>query len=292
VTTKIIAGIDGSPTSIDALRWAAHEAARRDAELLIVACYPAMAYASPYGAVYRAAAEIEMLEAEARRITDSALAEVRAIDPGLVAHAVTPMSSPVAGLIDRAAAGDEIVIGVSGHSGPLDGILGSVANGVVHRAHVPVVVVPHKRDEPIINRIVVGVDGSPESHHALEWAYDEAERSGSSLTVVHSWLYPYSARVSTTSERHQQMVIDATHELQDSVDTLGSKLTDGPVDVQPRLREQSPAEALLAEADNADLIVVGSRGRGGLRSLLLGSVSRTVLQHSKCPVAVIRLPAD
>jgi nucleotide-binding universal stress UspA family protein len=289
---KIIVGVDGSAASHQALRWAAYEARRRNAAMLIVSCYPALAHASPYGAVYRAAAEIELLEAEAHRLVDAARTEVQTIDPKIVVDTRTTMAPPVTGLLESVSAGDEIVVGSGSHTGPLDGLLGSVANGVAHRAHVPVVVVPPKSatgDE--MSKIVVGVDGSPESLGAMEWAYDEAERSGASLTVLHAWLYPYSTELIPTSEMHRQMLIDATHELQASVDELGAKLTDGSVDVNPVVREHSPAEALLTEADEADLIVVGSRGRGGLRALLLGSVSRTVAQHSTCPVAVIRPPS-
>jgi nucleotide-binding universal stress UspA family protein len=286
---RIIVGVDGSTASKWAVRWAAHEARRRTAEVLIVSCYPALALASPYGAVRRAAAEVELLEAEAQRLADTARAEIRTIETSIVVTVRTTMSPPITGLIESVSAADEIVVGASGSNGPLDGLLGSVSNGLIHRAHVPVIVVPPKSptsDE--MRRIVVGVDGSPVSLGAMQWAYDEAERSGASLTVLHAWLYPYSSELTPTSEMHRQMLIDATHELQASVDELGAKLTDGSVQVEPVVSEHSPAEALLTEAATADLLVVGSRGRGGLRTLLLGSVSRTVVQHCPCPVAVIR----
>jgi nucleotide-binding universal stress UspA family protein len=291
VTMKIIVGVDGSAAANCAVRWAAHEAQRRNAEMVIVSCYPALAHASPYGAVYRAAAEVELLEAEARRLAEAARAEVHKIDPGIIADVRTTMSPPVSVLIEAASASDEIVIGSSGHTGPLDGLLGSITHSVIHRAHVPVIVVPPKSSTgEHIRKVVVGVDGSPESLGAMEWAYDEAERCGATLTVLHAWLYPYSSELTPTTEMHRQMLIDATHELQSSVDQLGAKLTDGSVEVKPLLSEKSPAESLLAEGADADLIVVGSRGRGGLRALVLGSVSRTVAQHSACPVAVIRPP--
>ena len=84
------------------------------------------------------------------------------------------------------------------------------------------------------------------------------------------------------------MELEAARELQSSLDSLGKKLTDGAVVVHSTLSESTPAEALVQEAIGADLLVVGSRGRGGLRSVLLGSVSRMVVYNAQCPVAVIR----
>ena len=170
-------------------------------------------------------------------------------------------------------------------------MIGSVAAGLTHRAHVPVVVVPSGRtssDFEAMKRIVVGVDGSPESLTALEWAYSEASASGAKLTVVHAWEYPYDVSRSSVREIRKPMEHAAIEELRTSLETLGARLTDGSVVIRPKLCEGAPAAALMGEAQGADLIVVGSRGRGGLRSLLLGSVSRELLHRAPCPVAVIR----
>ena len=197
----------------------------------------------------------------------------------------------VVGITEAAQPGDEIVIGATGHSGMLYGLIGSVATGVTHRAHVPVIVVPFKSPTgsgDSVKKIVVGVDGSPESIGALEWAYDEAIVSGAELTVVHAWIYPYTVSHNSLREIRKPLEIEAASELQSSLDALGKKLTDGAVVVHSKLVEHTPADALVQEAIGADLIVVGSRGRGGLRSVLLGSVSRMVVYNAQCPVAVIR----
>ncbi len=288
---KIIVGVDGSEPSFDALRWAAYEARRRGAELLLVSCYTVPALGGIDGAIYPSSIDVEVLKAESAAVIGQATEIVEAIDPRLVVLGTAPMSSPIVGITGSAVAGDEIVVGATGHSGMLYGLIGSVTTGVTHRAHVPVIVVPFKSPAGAgntMNKIVVGVDGSPESLGALEWAYDEALATGAELKVVHAWIYPYTVSRNSMREIRKPLELEAAKELQSSIDSLRKRVTDGEVAVHPTLCENTPAEALLQEGIGADLIVVGSRGRGGLRSVLLGSVSRTVVYGALCPVAVIR----
>ncbi|HEY7628211.1 MAG TPA: universal stress protein [Ilumatobacteraceae bacterium] len=295
MATKIVVGVDGSETSWKALRWAAYAARRRHAELRIVSCYTFAGYRGLDGAVYPSAIDLDTLKEGATAVINRAIAVVETIDAGLVVDGVTPLSAPVAGITDEARPGDEIVVGATGHSGLLGGLLGSVATGVVHRAHVPVVVVPAESGAEAgdrMSKIVVGVDGSAESLVALHWAYDEAAATGADLDVVHAWLYPYPVSDDSPREVRRPMELDAQRELEASVQALGPKLTDGSVRVHPQLYEHTPADALIEDGENADLIVVGSRGRGGLRARLLGSVSRTTIQHAPCPVAVVRGPEN
>ena len=174
------------------------------------------------------------------------------------------MAPATIAISDAARPGDEIVVGATGHTGVIDGLLGSVAMSVVHRSHVPVIIVPAKPVAVIgstMKKIVVGVDGSPGSLQALEWAYNEALVSGAELTAVHGWIYPYSGAHTSVSEPRTQMQLDAMEELKASLESLGPRLNGGSLHVHARLVEQSPAEALLAESKDADLVVVGSRGR-------------------------------
>ncbi len=292
MTMKIIVGADGSEPSFQALRWAVHEARRHHAEVQVVSCYLVPGYAGFDGtAIYPSAVDVETLKEAAAQVVGRAADIAAGIDPALVVDRATPMSSPVVGITDAATVGDEIVVGATGHSGLVAGLLGSVAAGVTHRAHVPVIVVPAKSSVDFgdsMKKIVVGVDGSPESLVALEWAFNAALLSGAELSVVHAWLYPYPVSESSPREVRLPMEADAENELQSSLDSLGSRLTDGSVVIHPELREDSAVDALLKESDGADLVVVGSRGRGGFRARLLGSVSRTLVQHASCPVAVIR----
>ena len=182
------------------------------------------------------------------------------------------MSSAAVVISESAGARDEIVVGSTGHGASRLGMLGSVSMSVTHRSHVPVIVVPdkpHVAPGPAMRKIIVGLDGSKESLHALEWAYNEASLCGAELTAVHAWIYPYGNQF----EPRTLMQLDAAAELKTSLDSLGPRLTDGSVHVHSHLAEKSPAEALLDEA-RLDLIV-GSHGRDSLLPLL-GSVSRAV----------------
>ena len=277
-----------------ALQWAAYEARRRNAEVLAVSCYSVPVYGSPEGAVYPTPDDIDMFKESAAAIVGRAIETVAEIDPKIVAEGMSAMSPAAIAIAEAARLGDEIVVGATGHGGLIDGLLGSVAMSVVHRSHVPVIVVPAKPAVELgasMKKIVVGVDGSAASLHALEWTYNEALVSGAELTAVHGWVYPYSGPRTSVSEPRTQMQLDAMEELKASLESLGPRLAGGSLHVHARLIEQSPADALLEESADADLVVVGSRGRGVLRSLL-GSVSRTVVQHATCPVAVIRHSED
>ena len=139
-----------------------------------------------------------------------------------------------------------------------------------------------------MERIVVGVDGSEGAQRALRWALDEARLRGASIDVVHTWHYPNSvgspyAPLATTSfvfEDDARVILDR---VVDAEHTMGLEVN--------RILACGPAASTLLEAaKGADLLVVGSRGRGGFTGLLLGSVSQQVLHHAPCPVVVIPEP--
>ena len=107
------------------------------------------------------------------------------------------------------------------------------------------------------------------------------------LRIVHSWTYPYDVIQLGGDDPRVTMREAAQRELDAAVAQAEAL---GPLEIEAVLVEDGAAHALLAAADEADLLVLGSHGRGGLRSLLLGSVSQSVVQHAPCPVAVIRAP--
>jgi nucleotide-binding universal stress UspA family protein len=146
-------------------------------------------------------------------------------------------------------------------------------------------------------RIVVGVDGSPGGRSALRWAVAEARVRGAPLHVVHAWMVPLIDALPepwavgapslgpSDDEVHDHLEAAARNLLDACVDEARSAEPD--VDVQGELVEGRPAGALLEAAGGADLLVVGSRGRGGFAGLLLGSVSAQCVHHAPCPVVVV-----
>jgi nucleotide-binding universal stress UspA family protein len=137
--------------------------------------------------------------------------------------------------------------------------------------------------------IVVGVDGSASSRIALTWAAAEAGVHNADLIVLNVWehtLPPPSGSVSVS----ERFVPDESQQTaEDLVKVIREELgEDPPMPVQPRVKQGSPAKVLIDESADADLLVVGTRGHGGFRGLILGSVSQHVAAYAKCPVAVIR----
>lgn len=142
-------------------------------------------------------------------------------------------------------------------------------------------------------RIVVGVDGSDGARAALAWGLDEARLRGAAVDVVHAWHAPapvvpgpYGAGPAVDDEMADSARVAAErvleHQLQ-AADTTG-------VEVEPLLPSASASDALIDIARGADLLVVGTRGRGGFAGLLLGSVSQQISHHAPCPVVIVPTP--
>ncbi|HXP32802.1 MAG TPA: universal stress protein [Acidimicrobiales bacterium] len=134
-------------------------------------------------------------------------------------------------------------------------------------------------------RIVVGVDGSPPSERALDWAVAEAQRTGAALHLVSAWMFPMALGYAFTTTVHE-----VQQSAQDVIDRAMAHVGEvaGDVTVTGETSEQAPAPALIAAAKGADLLVVGSRGLGGFQGLLIGSVSQYCSRHATCSVVVVR----
>ena len=137
--------------------------------------------------------------------------------------------------------------------------------------------------------IVVGVDGSPSSRTALTWAAAEAADHGADLVVLNVWEHTLLPPTGSVSVSERYVPDESQRTAEDLVKLIKEELgEDPPVVVQPRVKEGNPAKVLIEQSEDADLLVVGTRGHGGFRGLVLGSVSQHVAGYAKCPVAVVR----
>ena len=140
-----------------------------------------------------------------------------------------------------------------------------------------------------MHRIVVGVDGSENSRGALEWAIDEANIRRARLTVVHAWQIPnvvLSSPVATAAYDDDVWRDAATETVDAALKSVAGEAL--PAEIDRQVIEGPAAKVLVDAAEDADMIVVGSRGRGGFAGLLLGSVSQHVAHHARCPVVIVR----
>jgi|SRR5579862_1636116 len=140
-----------------------------------------------------------------------------------------------------------------------------------------------------MNTIVVGIDGSPQSREALRWAAAEARLRGAALRVVHAWNLPYRPIAPSFIPELDPRDIEAAKRHADGlIEEELAELGDlGELEVERVALEDSPAAALITAAADADLLVVGSRGRGGFTGLLLGSVSQQCAHHAPCPIVIV-----
>jgi nucleotide-binding universal stress UspA family protein len=287
----IVVGIDESPSAAEALRWAASEREVHDCALTAVLCWtyleqhrsePDQPFDPGYG------------DDQARAALDAIVERVLGDDARNVMRLTVNDRTP-RGLLESAADADLLVLGARGLGGLRGMMLGSVTRQCLHHAKVPVAVVRLQAADgsSVVagrrhhNRIVVGIDGSDTARRALDWALDEARLRRARLTALHAWEPPYvgaelvpaMAYDTVEFERAGRSVIDAAV---DAADTTG---LDAPV--ERLVVSGGAAGALLDAAAEADLVVVGSRGHGGFKGLLLGSTSHHVTYHAPCPVVVI-----
>jgi nucleotide-binding universal stress UspA family protein len=284
---SVVVGVDGSAGSFDALLWAAHHARRVKSPLKVVtvseipAVYTAAGVpAMPLGSTF------EDLVAQAMDVNNRAMDDARAFDLGITVTGAALVGTPVTNLVDATPAGDVLVVAATSHPGHVTELLGSVATGVIHRAHGPVVVVhgPVAHDAPL-HRIVVGVDGFEGSMTALMWACELSIQCGAPVEAVHAWEYPYRTKDAVFGSPQADMQRDATALAESVLAGLREEHRERIADTH--VVEGLTADVLIDGSKDGDLLVVGSHGRGGVRSLLLGSVSRNVVHHAACPVAVI-----
>ncbi|MBU3686209.1 MAG: universal stress protein [Mycobacterium sp.] len=286
--SAVVVGVDGSPASKVAVDWAARNAVLHGAPLTLVhVLTPPAVMAFPD--VPMPPGYLEWQQEQGRGLLDAAEQTAREA-AGQTALDITSemVSGPsVPSLVDASKDARLIVVGCRGHGALARGILGSVSNGLVHHAHCPVVIIhdedplmPHPSKAPV----VVGVDGSPASERAVGLAFEEASLRGVDLVAVHAWSDAGVFEFPGADWSTQQAMGEET--LSERLAGWQERYPD--VLVRRIVVADKPARQLLEQAESAQLLVVGSRGRGGFAGMLLGSVSTAVINAARMPVLVVR----
>lgn len=282
----VVVGVDGSDTAHRAVRWGAAEAGRRHLPLRLVTAfgwtaeYPA-GHPRP-GERYR---EV-LLDRTRRMLVRAAEAAERQV-PGIVVEQELVVGPPIAVLASEARDARLVVIGDRGLGGVTGLLVGSVAVALAAHAACPVAVVRGDVTEPdAALPVVVGVDGSPTSEAALAYAYDAAATRGVPLVAVHTWWDVMIDPAMAPLLDWEAIEVDERVLLAERLAGWAEKYPD--VTVQRIVARDRPARALLEQAAHAQLVVVGSRGRGGVAGLVLGSVGHALLHRAPCPVIVVR----
>ncbi|MDE1673877.1 universal stress protein [Nocardia gipuzkoensis] len=287
---KVIVGVDGSDGSWSALRWAARFAAERGRELEILHGMDLMATSRvPGGYEVVISSVIDAIREQGRDVVARADRLARSVAPELriSAHATTDTGSQL--LVERSAEAYAVVVGATGNAGTAVH-LGSTLLAVTAHASGTVVVVRADPDAEVTvhasGPVVVGVDGSPVGEAAIAAAFTEASERAAALVAVHVWSDWASGRFAghtTLSEDELDTVEQAI--LAERLAGWQEKFPE--VRVSRKVEVSAPAPHLLSWSKIAQLIVVGSRGRGGFAGMLLGSTANTLVQHASCPVMVV-----
>jgi nucleotide-binding universal stress UspA family protein len=283
-TSTVVVGVDSSDSSLQALDWAVDEATRRHLSLQVLC-----AWQSDYTAE-TVAPVVDGMADDSRSIVGTAAAHARAASPELDVSTSTVQAQAASALIAASRHADTVVVGARGLGALTEALLGSTSMQLAAYASCPVVVVrePSTRlGEP--RRVVVGVDGSDLSTEAAGYAFEQASGRRLGLTVLHAWnadVYTSGVALTALVEPWGELVAEQRLITADAIGRWAEKFPD--VEVQTLVMQGRPADVLVDASERAELVVVGTRGRGGFRGLLLGSVSRSVLHRAHCPVAVIR----
>ncbi|KRE29881.1 universal stress protein UspA [Mycobacterium sp. Soil538] len=289
----VVVGTDGSPSSRVAIQWAAGEAAMRHVPLTIVHVAALLGGASsvfawPVGGVPEEVLEIQ--ENDARRVVADAITAVEGCTAGgdrPEIHSEVFFGGPVPTLVDVSAQAQLLVVGCRGRTGQHRRLLGSVSTGLIYHSHCPVAVVHDEvPPSPQSGRlpVLVGIDGSRASESATALAFDEASRRGVDLAALHVWSDADTATVPGMEVGALQHAADKT--LAERLAGWQERYPE--VNVHRLVEFEDPARQLLDHAQRAQLVIVGSHGRGGFARMLLGSVSATVTQEARVPVIVAR----
>ena len=281
----VVVGTDGSDHAARAVRWAAEFAAIHDAPLLIVTAVNAPV---AYGMDAQLPQEFfDGLLSGGQELVQEAAGIATAAAPTAKVETEVVLGATGAAMLTMGEDASTLVVGARGLGGVASAFLGSVSSLVVRHAHCPVVVVGEDEPAPADGPVVVGVDDSENSIPAVAAAFKEASARGATLLAVHAWSdVPVAAYPSIQVRDRFDEANLAQEVLEKRLAGFKGEYPD--VKVKQVIVMDRPEAALVNNSAGAALVVVGSRGRGGVAGLLLGSTSRKVLRSAAAPVMVIR----
>jgi nucleotide-binding universal stress UspA family protein len=287
----VVVAVDATTHSDAALEWAVrHATAHRRPLLIVHAAGVPTVYASMTGPVENRS-ELRIL---GRRTTDRALGLVRRQSPDLEVRVRMTLGTARDVVLASLEGAHLLVVGSRGRGSIASVVLGSVSVGLSAHAPCPVVVVrpvmARREGTPYSDRIVVGVDGTESSTEALGFAFDLASTQGRGLTVLHAC--PAGGVQGGLASHDTRAVLVEEHRLEVAEALAGYAEKFPDVDVIERHEDAEPGYALVLASEDAETVVVGSRGRNDAAAVLFGSVSRHVVEHARCPVAVVRRPVS
>ncbi|WP_141576776.1 universal stress protein [Actinomadura sp. WMMA1423] len=278
--TGVVVGYDGSTGGVQALEWAADEARARGLPLTVLHVWDVYV-GGPI------AMPVVDLRAVAEENLNSGVEHVRKVAPELTVRGVLARGQAAARLIEAGRGADMVVLGPRGLGGFVGLVLGSVGAQVAAHAPCPVVIVRGELVPPpeqVHGHVVVGVDGSAASREALALAFTEAGAHGWDVHALVAW--------EAVPEGETPPLVDESG-MRDAARARLARMMIPSRELHPDVKVQfeivtgPPREVLMSAAEEARLLVVGSRGLGGFRGLLLGSVSHALVHHAPCPVAVV-----
>ncbi len=284
---SVLVGADGSQASSAAVEWAAAYASTHRRPLTIV-------HGTGAPVVTDFGIDLSATLHDLRIAGGGVVAQAREVALGvsdaLEVTVLVDTTDPRTLLAETARDAHLLVVGSRGHGAVLSLLLGSVSVALAAHAPCPVVVVRPSVTHGSVTPapVVVGIDGTADAAAALTFGFELASAQGRPVEVVHAagepWMFPVPDQLGASMVE----VISSDWELllAESVAGYGEKFPD--VTVSSVVMQGSAVAALVSRSERAATVVVGARGRGALTQLLLGSVSRSVVEHAHCTVAVVR----
>ena len=284
----ILVGVDGSPAAKYAVDWAAREAAMRNVRLTIVHAVRPIGIPQPplASSVAFARWQVEQGQAFLDKAVEIARSTTRDGGPTQIESELL-FAPVVPTLVDLSKEAQMVVVGSRGRGPFARSLLGSVSSSLIRHAHCPVAVIhdedplmPHPAEAPVL----VGIDGSPVSELATAIAFQEASLRGVELIAMHVW---------SDVDVNDFPAIDWPAMKPAAEEILAERLAGWQerypdVTVRRVVECDHPTYHLVKQSESAQLVVVGSHGRGGFAGMLLGAVSAALAHSARMPVIVAR----